>query len=748
MHDAILQLGEQSGASFTELADAFMHVTNVGFSMADTIKIVRAGMESAVASGSDVGQVVNTLATAMREFNLPAAEAARVMDELHVAAASGNATLEQFVEGAAKAHAMAASLSMPLEQIDAAFVAMTRHGFDVATSSTYLTGMLSKMAGVSGQSLAALQALSAQTGINLVADFQHVGQQGYSLQKVITDLRTALDAVPQGARLSAAQIKQLGQEAMAQGSTQKEATAIMKAATGAMGGHIAELFRLIPAMRGGLAAMVLTGQGFGDLTEATKNTSAAINGQVIPAMGVASPTATAYAEALKTVGNQMAVLERNVQGTAIVVGEAFLPQVNRLLATIGPLVKGFADWAKAHADVIAQVLPLVTALSGLAAVVLLVGGTVVLLAAALNPVTIVLLALGTAAILVTAAINSHNTAVRLLVGTLGVALGVFAGYRAAVGAMVAISGVARAATLAWTAAQWALNVALDANPIGLVIVGIAALVAGLVLVATHMEQVRAAAGGLWTAISGAAQSIAHAFTDIIGGAIGWALARLNDFIALLGHIPGVHLTPITFSLSPPPPGASGGPLSIGSPVGASGAAGNGPIPGATGVSGGTVGAQTPAGTPATPGAVPYGSRAIIPGAADVWNQFNQQAGLQAASAARNMRYASQVAADEFARSLRAPVPTEPTAGASGTVGQPSAGSTTLLGGSGPVVNITVEVRSGAVQVGGGGSGADDARWRAFAQKVGEGYADLVATLAKAERMVSTPGRPALGGSRG
>jgi len=42
------------------------------------------------------------------------------------------------------------------------------------------------------------------------------------------------------------------------------------------------------------------------------------------------------------------------------------------------------------------------------------------------------------------------------------------------------AGVIRAATLAWASVQWLLNVALSANPIGLVVVAIAALVAGVI----------------------------------------------------------------------------------------------------------------------------------------------------------------------------------------------------------------------------------------------------------------------------
>lgn len=53
-------------------------------------------------------------------------------------------------------------------------------------------------------------------------------------------------------------------------------------------------------------------------------------------------------------------------------------------------------------------------------------------------------------------------------------------------AMVATS----AATKAWAAAQWLLNVALTANPIGLVVMAIAALVAGIVLAYKNSETFR------------------------------------------------------------------------------------------------------------------------------------------------------------------------------------------------------------------------------------------------------------------
>jgi len=52
----------------------------------------------------------------------------------------------------------------------------------------------------------------------------------------------------------------------------------------------------------------------------------------------------------------------------------------------------------------------------------------------------------------------------------------------------------------WTAAQWLLNVAIDANPIGLIILGIAALAAAAYLIITHWKEVKAFLISTWKTI--------------------------------------------------------------------------------------------------------------------------------------------------------------------------------------------------------------------------------------------------------
>ncbi|SDC46333.1 hypothetical protein [Nocardioides lianchengensis] len=79
--------------------------------------------------------------------------------------------------------------------------------------------------------------------------------------------------------------------------------------------------------------------------------------------------------------------------------------------------------------------------------------------------------------------------------------------RVATIAQATASKAVAATTAIWTAGQWLLNAALTANPIGLVIVGIAALVAGLVLAYKKSETFRTIVNGALRAVGNAAMFV-------------------------------------------------------------------------------------------------------------------------------------------------------------------------------------------------------------------------------------------------
>lgn len=92
----------------------------------------------------------------------------------------------------------------------------------------------------------------------------------------------------------------------------------------------------------------------------------------------------------------------------------------------------------------------------------------------------------------------------------------------------------RAATVAGTAAQWAMNVAMSANPIGLVIAGIAALIAIGVALWMNWDTVKAKVGELWAKTKEVFGAIYDWGAEKIGGVtsfFGGLVDKVGEFIS-------------------------------------------------------------------------------------------------------------------------------------------------------------------------------------------------------------------------
>lgn len=86
----------------------------------------------------------------------------------------------------------------------------------------------------------------------------------------------------------------------------------------------------------------------------------------------------------------------------------------------------------------------------------------------------------------------------------------------AMAAHVVWMGIVKAATVVWTGVQWLLNAALDANPIGLTVIAIAALVAIIVLIATKTDWFQKLWHAAWGGIKTAAEDVWHWLEKVPG----------------------------------------------------------------------------------------------------------------------------------------------------------------------------------------------------------------------------------------
>ncbi len=93
-------------------------------------------------------------------------------------------------------------------------------------------------------------------------------------------------------------------------------------------------------------------------------------------------------------------------------------------------------------------------------------------------------------------------------------------------ALVSLNVIGRASAVVMgiiTAAQWAWNVAMTANPIGLIIVGIAALIGGAVLLVKNWDKVKTFFASLWKSIK-----------TLTGNAVNWLLDNIELLLGPFG----------------------------------------------------------------------------------------------------------------------------------------------------------------------------------------------------------------------
>lgn len=149
------------------------------------------------------------------------------------------------------------------------------------------------------------------------------------------------------------------------------------------------------------------------------------------------------------------------------------------------------------------------------------------------------------------AYREHKDLVHGVAITVGVLTGIMIAHSIAMGiaaaggvmAYLATLGPVRLATAAWTAVQWLLNAALAANPIGLVVLAIAALVAGLVWAWKSSETFRDVVKGAFDVVKkGAGDAVGFLIQGFRGLLMVWLTVAdgiVSGAAKALGWVPGL-----------------------------------------------------------------------------------------------------------------------------------------------------------------------------------------------------------------
>lgn len=534
----MVDMASQVGTTAETLSSGMYLVESAGYHGADGLTVLKAAAQGAKLGNADLKTVADGVTTALTDYQKPASDAAQITSQLVTAVAAGKTTMGDLSGSLSTVLPQASKAGIGLEQVLGAMSTMTGQGISAQQAAQNLASTISSLQNpttVQTKAMAQMGLSSIDVAQNLgkkgltgtmgelaQSIMAHMGPAGLALQSSFNQSKLAADSAKKMLSQLPASLQPLAQGFLDGTVTQKEWMKALKEQP-ALTANLGRQFATTAKQANGFSDQLKSGKGdaatfnalMADMTggQSGLNTALALTGgnlgtftgnvdKISGATSDASGNVKDWGEVQKDFNFQLDQAKSWAESLGIKIGTALIPKVEEAV----DVTKSIVDWFGKHKTV-AQDLGI-----GLAA---LVGGLIVLNVAtkAYNVVqgitkvltgeqtaktvlqTVAWGAQKTAQGIATAAQWLWNTATGIGNSTLVVGLGVkaldlaawirktaatIASTAATVAHTVALGAVNVATGIA-TAAQWAWNAALDANPIGLIILGIAALVAAFVI---------------------------------------------------------------------------------------------------------------------------------------------------------------------------------------------------------------------------------------------------------------------------
>lgn len=529
----ILKMSGEFGVSATDLANGLYHIASSAIPADQALAVLRATTMLAKVGNSDLETTTNAVTAALKAYGKTGKDAQSVADVLNATVGAGNMRMEDLASSIGLVLPSAAKMGVSLEEVGANLATLTQKGVNTHEAVTALNGVFGAFTKTGTSAKKALESIGLTTdevrkkigpnGEGLAAFIQELDARTHgnieTMAKIIPNIRALRDilgttgASTKDYTAALAYMNsshQKGQNLVAQWAvTQKDFNTKMDQAREKVNGAaIAFGNKLMPYIERALPVMAdLASRGIDVLVIALDKAPAAFN---------------AVEKVIRTVTTAGQNFETNMKKWAPVLE----PVVGFIVTLYIPTMINFAVITGIRA---------VQATIGFA--ISIVRSTVALVAQ--NATMILFNARLMVAIVQIAAARVATAAWTVVQGAHSAAMGIWFliqnGILLSTMRYVAAQTLAKIGTAAWTAMQWLLNIALDANPIGIVIVVIAALAAATIYMYTHNKKfkdtVDAVFGRLREFVSWAWSSLQPLFKSIgdWAGKAGDALNAINPF---------------------------------------------------------------------------------------------------------------------------------------------------------------------------------------------------------------------------
>lgn len=186
MSREILDLSTSTGRAATELAEATYQAISAGVATEKAVEFTGQAASLARAGFTDTATAVDTLTTIINAYGMSADEAALISDKLVQTQNRGKTTVAELASSMGQVIPTAAAYGVGLDNLNTAYVQLTKQGINTANATTYINGMLTELA---NEGSTVSKVLKEQTG----KSFSELNAEGMSLGDVMGVLKDSVD---------------------------------------------------------------------------------------------------------------------------------------------------------------------------------------------------------------------------------------------------------------------------------------------------------------------------------------------------------------------------------------------------------------------------------------------------------------------------------------------------------------------------------------------------------------------------
>jgi TP901 family phage tail tape measure protein len=480
----ILDIAQSTGTTWQNLTDGMYLVEKAGYRGADGLKVLTAAAQGAREENASLSSVTNAMTSVMASYHLGADKSVQVMNALKTAAGEGKMTMEEFSGALSTVIPIASANNISLAEVTGAMATLTQHGTSADEATQELSNTIRNLAAPNAVATKQMQ----QFGISANDVSSQLGSKG--LTGTLSMLSEAVLNRMGPSGLVLLNTFNQSKTAAADATTMLNAMppAVKAVAQGYMDGTVSlgdfrKEVKALPADQAVLAQQFL----------AVANTAHGFNDNI----KAGGPAAETYSAAIKAMTGGANGLNTTLQLTGSSM-PGFQERVSNISKSFNDASKNVEGWQQTQQlfNVQMDMFKQRIAAAGIEL------GTKML------PVLID----------VSKWVSQNSTAVTVLIG--------------GIGGFILVAAAARLAVMAWTAVQIALDIAMNANAIGIMVVAIAAMVAAVIIAYNHCKIFR---DTIQEAMH-VAQDVVRTFVDLWLNQVGIFLHAAD---AMLGWIPGV-----------------------------------------------------------------------------------------------------------------------------------------------------------------------------------------------------------------